>query len=273
MAYLGLLALVACTAVEAGETSPASIRLITTPADRPPPSPSSLDDEFDDGTVSAAWSALLHQGTVTVAADQGIGILQVDYASGGTADDNDVVGWTRAIPTPIPSQFTIVGKAALQAVVNATNARCGFGVVEDPSVPGSAQIILVSVLTRSGSVSKSSLNFEEFSAVDGGTLGVEANWNNWGYGGSREPPYTMGMIYFRLERDGGNYTAYYSADGYAWLSPGTITPSTAPVPHSIFFGTRHAPGSRASTCLYDFIRYKPCIDSKQLYDPTWNTCN
>jgi hypothetical protein len=101
--------------------------------DMPPASPSSLDDEFDDGSVDAKWNTFQGTGLTVSEANHMLKMVAVTNAG------NKVQGIYQSLPA---GDFTVVTKVSLVAPVTANFLEAGLILYQDAaSNPNTSDLI------------------------------------------------------------------------------------------------------------------------------------
>jgi hypothetical protein len=177
-------------------------------ADKPPTSPSAVDDEFDGTSLDAKWTP-------------------VQLSADTTYDVNTSAG--SALYVTIPT-----AAVKLQSFVQALPAG-DFTVVSRMAAPGFAGssvqtrwgVVLASSATATGSQYEIGVRGQITSSPHGRL--VAQPWTDWTTGGTVAFDYGVVDIpeFIRIRRSGTTYYAAWSLDGRAWTER-TITPGFTP---------------------------------------------
>lgn len=187
-----------------------------------PPAKNAVSDEFDDGSLDAAWTwTTAPTGTV----DESVmpGYLYID------AHTSDNTRFLRRAYVPGATAFTIVSKISPASDFNPSNFRFGIATLDS----GDAAIGEATLYNNGANTQATRRIFD--------------NATGFTYGSALGTP-----IYLLLQRDASNvYTAWWSRDGLAWNFIATHTIATTVAKYGFeFVGSS---GKRPQIAI-DFIR-------------------
>lgn len=171
------------------------------PADKPPTSPSSFDDEFDASSLDAKWSWRNQSTSTWVQDGTGVGVMAVPASAGQNV---------RVLEQTAPvGNFTMTMKFARTIVIDSTTY---FG----PCF-----------------INNSSGKLFQFSIATPGAGKQKTRGNRWTTATSysvnvidRDLDGLGGYVYMKVVYDGTTLSGYISADGKAWSLIGSETVAT-----------------------------------------------
>jgi hypothetical protein len=180
--------------------------------DAPPTSPTSQDDEFNDGSLNGKWSEYDPGSKLTVTESSTYKHLQLLSASGGGAWT--VAGIYQAIPA---GDFTITVRIAPLAP-GANYYMTGLALWED-ATNSAAKIQDYVMSIRGGGLNLSSHYYTAYNNLSTTPVDLTINYN-W-----------SSFYYMRIRRNSTNYYWDWSNDGLSWNTYGTpsaVNPSFTP---------------------------------------------
>lgn len=207
--------------------------------DRRPTTPSSLDDEFDDGSLAAKWT-LFNPAGITLTTTEAAGLLQLQAA---TDPGDNVTGYFQTLPS---GDFTIVTKVSLTAQ-RIDNNVCGIMLLEDATGNPSTTDILTMQLRISVTDAPCAVRAARWSQYDTFLTSyiLHSGLN-------------LTDAYLRMRRLSTTLFYEFSSDGIGFCSIVNNTQPFAPAECGIFVNN----GNTGATlnAFFDFFRYKNSND-------------